>query len=140
MSLCRFARASALVFVLFTAACADGDPAPSGEQLPAKVTVQVDSKGGIVKASGGMTLEIPAGALDKAIKITASNAGQSAPKEIQAKQVSDLYEFGPEGTKFNKDVKITFHTAKEEQNPVVYFTTEDGSGFEKIASQKNGKK
>jgi hypothetical protein len=108
------------------------------DDLPSQVSVQVGAKGGTLKASG-MTLEIPEGALDKNVKISAKNAGQTAPKEVQAKQVSDLYEFGPDGTKFNKEVKITFHTEKEEQRAEVYFTKEDGSGFEKIASQKNGK-
>jgi ZU5 domain len=140
MSLARFAHCSLLSLALFASnACSDDAASPADEDLPAHVSIQVGTKGGTLKASGGLTLEIPEGALDKNVKISATNAGQTAPKEIQAKQVSDLYEFGPEGTKFNKDVKIVFHTAKEEQRAEVYFTKEDGSGFEKIASQKNGK-
>jgi hypothetical protein len=140
MSLARFVRCSLLSLALFaTNACSDDTAAPRDENLPARVSIQVGTKGGTLKASGGLTLEIPEGALDKNVKISATNAGQTAPKEIQAKQVSDLYEFGPEGTKFNKDVKIVFHTAKEEQRAEVYFTKEDGSGFEKIKSEKNGK-
>lgn len=119
-------------------ACSDDAAKPAEGDLPKHVSVQVGTKGGTLKASGGLTLEIPEGALDKNVKISATNVGLTAPKEIQAKQVSDLYEFGPEGTKFNKDVKITFHTAKEEQRAEVYFTKEDGTGFEKIKSEKNG--
>jgi hypothetical protein len=138
MSLARFVVPSALLLALFSMlACSDDTPKPTAEDLPTHVSIQVGTKGGTLKASG-MTLEIPEGALDKNVKISATNAGQTAPKEVQAKQVSDLYEFGPEGTKFNKDVKIVFHTAKEEQRAEVYFTTEDGSAFEKIKSQKSG--
>jgi hypothetical protein len=139
MSIVQVTRNCALMFALsLGAACSGSDSSGSNqEDLPADVSIRVGQKGGTLKASG-MTLEIPAGALVSNIEISAKNAGHSAPKDIKAAQVSDLFEFGPAGTKFIKDVKITFHTEKSEPRGEVYFTKEDGSGFEKIASQKNG--
>jgi hypothetical protein len=104
--------------------------------LPANVSAQIGVKGGTLKAKG-MTLEIPEGALDKQVMISAKNRGMTAPAAAKAKQLSDLYEFEPAGTKFKKDVKITFRGEKADPNAVVYFTKEDASGFEKIPSESN---
>jgi hypothetical protein len=137
MSLAQLRRSAYLLVLFGVLACSDDEPRGAGNELPRNASVQVGSKGGTLKTSG-MTLEIPEGALDKSVKISATNVGKSAPREIQAQQVSDVYEFGPEGTKFNKDVKVTFHTSKHEPRAEVYFTKEDGSGFEKIKSEKSG--
>ena len=58
-----------------------------------------------------------------------------------AKGVSAVYEFGPKGTKFNKEVQVQFDTDKDEPEAKVYFTKEgDESAFEKLASTSEGKK
>jgi hypothetical protein len=114
-----------------------GSPDSSGEELPQDVSVPVGGKGGIVKTSG-VTLDIPEGALDKTLQISAKNIGQTAPKELNTKQLSDVYEFGPEGTKFQKDVTITFPNKSMNEKAEVYFTTEDGKAFEKIPSERDG--
>lgn len=133
--MCFCALALALAGAL---ACSEDAPGSApGEELPAEVSAQVGEKGGTLKAAG-MTLEIPAGALDKNVKITVANAGQSAPKELRAEQLSDVYEFGPAGTKFDKDVKVSFEAKADDPKASVYFTKEDGSGFEKIESEKRG--
>jgi ZU5 domain len=136
MSMARITCLCALVMALGGAAGCSDDPA-APRQLPDDVSAPVGEKGGTLKASG-LTLEIPAGALDKEVRISVTNAGQSAPKELRAEQLSDVYEFGPEGTKFDKEVKVTFQAKTDDPKAAVYFTKEDGSGFEKIDSEKNG--
>jgi hypothetical protein len=138
MSMARFTCFCALVLALGGAsACSDDAPGTTQQNLPDDVSAQVGEKGGTLNAKG-LTLEIPAGALEKDVKISVTNAGQSAPKELRAEQLSDVYEFGPEGTKFNKDVEVTFHAKTDDPKAAVYFTKEDGSGFEKIDSEKSG--
>jgi hypothetical protein len=140
MAMARFTCCCALALALAgVPACSDDSPSSTPEQdLPTNVSVQVGQKGGTLKAKG-MTLEIPEGALDKNVKVSISNAGQSAPKDVRAKQLSDVYEFGPSGTTFTKEVKITFEAESEDERAEVYFTKEDGSGFERIDSNKNGR-
>jgi hypothetical protein len=138
MSMARFTCFCALVLALGGApACSDDAPGTAQQDLPDEVSARVGEKGGTLNAKG-LTLEIPAGALDKDVKISVTNAGQSAPKELRAEQLSDVYEFGPAGTTFNKDVEVTFHAKTDDPKAAVYFTKEDGSGFEKIDSEKNG--
>ena len=51
---------------------------------------------------------------------------------MKAQQASDLHEFGPAGTKFKKDVQVTFHTDKDNDQAAVYFTKENSEEFEQI--------
>jgi hypothetical protein len=138
MSMARFTCFCAVVLALGVAVACSDDTSPSTpEELPDEVIKAVGEKGGTLKANG-MTLEIPAGALSKEIKISVMNTGRNAPKEARAEQLSDVYEFGPPGTKFDKDVKVTFQAKTDDPKAGVYFTKEDGSGFEKIESEKAG--
>jgi hypothetical protein len=138
MSMARFTCFCALALALGGApACSDDASGTTQQNLPEDVSARVGEKGGTLKAKG-VTLEIPAGALDKDVKISVTNAGQSAPKELRAEQLSDVYEFGPAGTTFNKDVEVTFHAKTDDPKAAVYFTKADGSGFEKIDSEKSG--
>jgi hypothetical protein len=139
MSPVRFAR-----FCVFAAALALGGvpacsdlPSSSQDELPDDVSAQVGNKGARLLASG-VTLDIPEGALDKNIKISATNLGKTAPTEVRTKQLTDTYEFGPPGTKFKKDVSVTFVNKTNEPRAEVYFTKEDGSGFERIKSERVG--
>jgi hypothetical protein len=130
-------HAVALAFVLAGAAACSDPPGSTREELPEDVSAQVGVKGGQLRAAG-VTLEIPAGALEKTLKITATNVGKTAPSELHTKQLSDTYEFGPEGTKFNKDVTVTFPNKTMNTRAEVYFTKEGGQGFEIIKSEKRG--
>src|ERR1044071_9614758 len=132
MSMARFTCLCAVLLALGAAACSDDAPATTPDDLPNEVSKQVGERGGTLEAKG-MTLEIPAGALKSEVEISVTNTGQSAPKDARAEQLSDVYEFGPAGTKFAKDVKVTFHAKTEDPKTSVYFTKQDGSGF-----QKNG--
>jgi ZU5 domain len=139
MSLVRFACCYAVVAALAVVglpACSDS-PRSAQEELPEDVSAPVGAKGGQLRAAG-VTLDIPEGALEKTLKITATNVGKSAPSELRTKQVSDTYEFGPEGTTFNKDVTVTFLNKTMDEHAEVYFTKEGGKGFEIIKSEKRG--
>src|SRR5262249_31952884 len=88
----------------------------------------------------GVTIEIPAGALSKMVMITATKVAiDKEAKDTNSKVVSDVYKFGPEGTKFDKDVKVSFATDKEEPDAVVYFTKENSGVYGKRASEGDGK-
>jgi hypothetical protein len=139
MSLVRFARCYVVAVALAlsgVAACSDS-PSSEHEELPDDVSAIVGPKGGKLRASG-VALEIPEGALNKNIKVTATNVGKTAPAELRTKQVSDTYEFGPEGTKFDKDVIVSFPNNTKDERVEVYFTKEGSGEFELIKSEKVG--
>lgn len=137
MPLFRLARCSLLVFALALCATACSDSPAKSAELPDDVSATVGAKGGTLKASG-VTLDIPEGALNKDLKLTATNLGKSAPDELRTRQVSDTYEFGPEGTKFNKDVTVSFPNKSQDEHVEVYFTKEGSRDFEIIKSEKRG--
>jgi len=131
-------RLCCFFMLLACVACASDDKAPSG-LLEGKDDVQVliGKAGGIVKGKG-VTLEIPAGALEKDVMIHAQVVEKDPP--IGVMPVTKIYEFGPKGTKFAKDVKVSFQTEREEPAAKVYFTKEDTEeAFEKLSSQSAGK-
>jgi hypothetical protein len=139
MSLVRLAQCQVLAALLALSsllACSDS-PSAAHEELPDDVSATVGAKGGILKASG-VTLDIPEGALNKNIKVTATNVGKSAPDVLRTRQLSDTYEFGPEGTKFNKDVTVSFPNKTLQERVEVYFTKEGSRDFEIIKSEKRG--
>ena len=55
--------------------------------------------------------------------------------QLGAKQLSDVYEFGPAGTKFNKDITVTFPNKTLDERAEVYFTKEGSSDFEPLKSE-----
>ncbi|HEX6245107.1 MAG TPA: hypothetical protein VFZ61_29500, partial [Polyangiales bacterium] len=129
----RSAALLAILIALVASACSDS-PGGGDEELLPDVRARIGTKGGQLQASG-VTLDIPAGALDKTVEITATNKGKTAPPQL-AKQLSDVYEFGPAGTKFNKDVTVSFPNKTQDERAEVYFTKEDGSDFEVIKSER----
>lgn len=145
MSLGHWMRCLALVvscagFV----ACSSDDPDSDGEgleELPEEVTVKVGSEGGVVKAKG-VSLQIPEGALDKDVMISAKKvdvAKVMLPEQTK-ERLSAVYEFGPKGTTFKKDVTVQFDTEKEDPKAKVFFTKENAeSEFEQLASNNEGK-
>ncbi len=115
-------------------ACSDGEHSNQGEELSDSVSFTVGKDGATVKAKG-VSLVIPEGALDKEVTITAKSTDKAVPQGKEA--ISQVYEFGPAGTKFKKDVDVIFNTDKPEHadKAAVYFTKEDDpSVFEKLAS------
>lgn len=135
----RLVRAFALMAcVVVGAACTEAED-PETQELPDEVSVVIGKEGGTVRAKG-VTLEIPAGALDKQVTITAKKAKD---QKVQAgvKPVSDVYEFGPKGTTFQKDVKLSIGTTKQEPQAKVYFTKKGSETvFEKLDSTSQDKK
>ncbi|HAG08851.1 MAG TPA: hypothetical protein DCK87_04710, partial [Desulfotomaculum sp.] len=101
-----------------------------GGAAPSPGVGSVGPKGGkVTGAAGKACVEIPAGVLDKEVVITIK---QVVLTEVTAppatlKLASDIYEFGPAGTKFAKPVTITLQYdpaklagAKEEMLAVYY--------------------
>lgn len=132
----RFARYSLLAVTLALLACSDSSGSTPTE-LPNDVIATVGAKGGKLEAAG-VTLDIPEGALSKNVKVSATNVGKSAPEELRTRQVSDTYEFGPEGTKFDKDVTVSFPNKEMNERVEVYFTKEGSREFEVIKSERRG--
>jgi hypothetical protein len=132
-----------LFFVLASCswmACTEGDdprPVADAGELPTVVRKLVGSAGGTLQAKG-VSLDIPAGALDKDVMILAKVSEDVADVPATVKRESELVEFGPAGTKFKKDVTVTFTLTKQEPRAVVYFTKEDSEDeFEPLGSSKN---
>ncbi len=127
-------RCALLLLFMFTACSEDG---PSDDSsLPDDVSAEIGKEGGTLK-SKGITLMIPKDALDAPVTITITDKGLSAPGTLKVKQVSNVHEFGPKGTKFKKEVQVTFHTDKDDAQAVVYFTKENSEEeFEQISSDK----
>ncbi len=125
-----------------TAACSESDGASSGKpqdsDLPDEVEVVVGKKGAVVRVKG-VALGIPAGALDKEVAISIKNVGKQIAG-TKATALTDVYEFGPKGTTFQKDVEVSFAVEKEEPQARVFFTKQrEPEVFEKLAStQKPG--
>jgi hypothetical protein len=129
-----------LIALAMTFACSEGSDADDPGALPSEVSVKVGPAGAVVKAQG-LSLDIPAGALDVDVMITAKSKGKDAGNS-KATPTSDVYEFGPAGTKFKKDVKVSFDTDKpgDAEKSSVFFTKEDEPEmFEKLASTSDGK-
>ncbi|MFT3926356.1 MAG: hypothetical protein QM778_27670 [Myxococcales bacterium] len=120
-------------------ACSD-DPNQDSE-LPDAVVVQVGKGGGVVQANG-VSLEIPEGALDKDVMISAKkiDTDKVSLPDSAKDVVSDVYEFGPKGTKFMKDVTVKIDTDKATSGAKMFFTKEGSdTDFEKLASANDGK-
>jgi hypothetical protein len=79
---------------------------PSGEQEE----IVAAATGGTVTAEGA-TLEIPAGALaqDTAITVVAASPGAGMPEASTVRGM--VYDFGPDGTTFSKQAKLTLPMA-----------------------------
>lgn len=121
------------------AACSESEESSQEEEseLPDEVSVLVGKSGGHVRAKGA-SLDIPAGALDKDVMLSVKNIGKSKVG-VKTKAVSDVFEFGPKGTKFLKDIEVSFETKQPESKAQVYFTKEaDPESFEKLASVVQG--
>lgn len=127
MRLRAFLRGYALALCCVWAACSgDGDSA-----APSQVVAKVGVKGGRV-ALRDVVLDIPEGALEKELKISVQAKADIATPPT-AKKLSEVYEFGPPGTKFKKDIELRFKLEKEQRGAVVFFTKEDEpSQFEKL--------
>ncbi|MFT3924610.1 MAG: hypothetical protein QM778_18870 [Myxococcales bacterium] len=120
------------------AACSE-DSASHGSDLPDAVSIEIDEKGGTLVAKG-VTLVIPEGALDKKTMISAKKLDEAmvaeSTKDVQAVQVSPVYEFGPKGLAFKKEIDVKFDTEKPEPAAKVYFTKQgsDDKEFEQLAT------
>jgi hypothetical protein len=128
-----FVRGFALVLCCAWAACSGEG---SGERPSAQVEVQIGRKGGRVELDE-VTLTIPEGALDKDLKLSVKEKADSSPV-AHSKALSKVYEFGPAGTKFNKDVELQFKVERDEPGAAVFFTKEERPDqFEKLETTRD---
>jgi hypothetical protein len=109
---------------------AAGTPGTDGGDAPASTdggttTANIKATTGGTVTAGGLTIEIPAGALaaDTNITVTISD-GSTSPSPSTV--VSSVYDIGPNGTTFTKPVKLTiaYDTAKlGTKKPVVSYVS-----------------
>ena len=87
---------------------------------------QVDSSGGKVSVNE-MELEIPEGALEKSEEVTVTETTKLPPDELR--NVSPVYEYGPEGTTFRKPVTVRLPFEGPAEGLTVYWTRRGGSEY-----------
>ncbi|HEX6242979.1 MAG TPA: hypothetical protein VFZ61_18830 [Polyangiales bacterium] len=133
MRLAVWVRACALALWCAVAACSSGDDAAG---TPQQVEVQIGRKGGRVELAE-VTLKIPEGALDEDLKLSVREKAGTAPV-ASAKALSKVYEFGPPGTKFNKEIEVQFKVERDEPAAVVFFTKEERPDeFDKLPTERD---
>lgn len=67
---------------------------------------EVNTSGGTFIV-GDVKFEIPDGALDKEIKLTAKDLTKNLTTDVFPDEMIAAYEFGPDGTEFKKPIKVT---------------------------------
>lgn len=67
---------------------------------------EVNTSGGTFMV-GDVKFEIPDGALDKEIKLTAKDLTKNLTTDVFPDEMIAAYEFGPDGTEFKKPIKVT---------------------------------
>jgi len=116
----KWFAAAALAWVL---GCSPGTTGPK--------ETEVGTAGGTATGSDGVKIEIPAGALTQAVKITVDTAELPAGATIEG--AGKAFVFGPSGQTFSKAVKVTipFDASKlpsgSTSADVVIYTAPDGS-------------
>ena len=85
----------------------------------ASAVIGVD--GGSVTTPAGAVITVPFGALDRPVTVTVQTGTAPAPDGVGA--VSPLYQFGPEGTVFNKPVTVSLPLPRGVTDASVYWST-----------------
>ena len=84
----------------------------------ASAVIGVD--GGSVTTPAGAVITVPFGALDRPVTVTVQTGTAPAPDGVGA--VSPLYQFGPEGTVFNKPVTVSLPLPRGVTDASVYWS------------------
>jgi hypothetical protein len=119
-------KISAVCVLLMALAACDTMDTNDGDDTGASAVI--GPAGGKVQGEG-VSIDVPAGALDENVTITATENGD-APAGHGA--LSPVYQFGPEGTVFKKPITITLTMQKAEPRAVVWFTKLHSSEFEDL--------
>lgn len=107
--------------------CASEEPAASG----------IGASGGTVDGPNGVSLVIPAGALDHEVQITIELAEANAASD-ETSVIGSVYRFGPEGTTFAQPVEVRL--PYDGAGPAQVFWSHEGdlSSFSSVASERDG--
>ncbi len=140
-----------VVALVFSAGCASGDGADGSSPIaktdkPKKckehkrknkshgdcstTTATVGATGGTVATSDGLTVAIPAGALDGPTTITVTTTDAAPPAGIGA--VSPVYEFEPDGLVFASPIKVSLPLPSGVLAASVYWSQLGGTGFDSL--------
>jgi len=90
--------------------------------------------GGMLAVSGGPTLEIPAGALERDTTIAIARSSAQAPGGA----LSSIYDFAPEATTFSKPVTVTFTVPDGTAAGSVYWKASQSGADEELATLIQG--
>lgn len=104
--------------------------APVGRPVEEKVTATVGVAGGKVVTPGGLSLEIPHGALDGDLQLQVAAVADPGPAGLPA--YSPVYQFLPEGLVFAKPVRVTLPVAPGVTAASVYWTALGTSTYEAV--------
>lgn len=107
--------------VVLSLACGGGGG--GGHGGPQKGTAQVGPAGGTVSVDGGPVLTVPPSALAATVTLTVQQSSAAAPAGAR----SALYEFGPAGTTFDRDVTVEFPAPADGSTDVAVYWTKAGS-------------
>jgi hypothetical protein len=103
-------------------------PAPNGGTV-------IGPAGGQVQAGGGVVLVVPPGALTQDVTITVQKGG-AIPAGYTG--YSDLYTFGPAGTRFAKAVRLELPFSGDATRATVFFSKESGPGHDALPTTVAG--
>src|ERR1700678_4694990 len=120
--------------------CSSGSgPSTTGHPVGngATVTQPTGASGGTVSLQGtGTTLSIPAGALASRQMISITSTTNAPPAGVT--NVSPVYQFGPPGLTFAVPVTVSLTFTGQVANPVIVWSSSDGTSFETIATTVSG--
>jgi hypothetical protein len=128
-----FRRGLAVILVLAFTACGGG----SSSKAPSTTSATTIGASGGTVTSAGITLDVPPGALtsDTALSITATD--QLGPSE--AGPVTKVVKFEPAGLHFAQPVTVTFQIPDGVDQASIYWSREDGSGYDPLPTYIAGK-
>lgn len=105
------------------AGCSD-DP---GGGLPDSAEASIGPQGGRLEANG-VSITIPAGALDDEVVITVERTSETTPSHLVAH--SPVFRFGPAGTTFNVPVTVEIAFSGVPDAAQIYWTRPDDNTYE----------
>ncbi len=111
---------------------------PKKHEPPCYTTTTVGATGGVVEHPHGVTLSVPAGALDHDVAISVLDEGAAGPDNTT--MYSPVFTFEPDGTLFARPVQVQFEVGDTVSESTVYWTRSTSSGivWDRIAATVTG--
>ena len=101
---------------------------PRLHEPPCFTTTSVGATGGVVEHPNGVTLSVPAGALDHDVAISVLDEGAPGPENTT--MFSPVFTFEPDGTLFARPVQVQFDVDASVAEATVYWTRSTATGIE----------